>query len=112
MVKYEVDAQILRQRAYNYYLKMKDNPDYKEKVKQRKHDYYIKNKDVLREKERYRYHNNQDYHDNVRARARALYKQKTVDIPKQKRGRNQKLKQIVKIQIHNLNQEVAHLKLI
>ena len=42
---------------------MKDNPDYKEKVKLRKHDYYIDNKDVLRENEKFRYHNNMEYHD-------------------------------------------------
>ena len=50
------------------------------------------NKELLRVKERYRYHNNVEYHDRVRARARALYKEKTADIPKQKRGRPKKPK--------------------
>jgi len=84
------EAKLQRQRAYQYYLKVKDNPDYKEKISIRKHEYYIKNKDLLRERERYRYQNNVEYHDRVRARARALYKEKTADIPKQKRGRKPK----------------------
>jgi hypothetical protein len=88
--KYLKEAKVQRQRAYQYYLKVKDNPDYKEKVSIRKHEYYINNKDLLREKERYRYQNNVEYHDRVRARARALYKEKTADIPKQKRGRKAK----------------------
>ena len=75
-----------RQRAYQYYLKVNDNPDYKDKVKLRKHEQYINNKELLRAKERYRYQNNVEYHDRVRARARALYKDKTADIPKQKRS--------------------------
>ena len=45
----------------------------------------------MKQKERFRYHNNVDYHDRVRARAKALY-QKTADIPKQKRGRKPKAK--------------------
>lgn len=84
------EAKLQRQRAYQYYLKVKDNPEYKDKVSIRKHDYYINNKDLLREKERYRYQNNVEYHDRVRARARALYKEKTADTPKQKRGRKPK----------------------
>lgn len=86
------EAKLQRQRAYQYYLKVKDNPDYKEKVSIRKHEYYIKNKDLLRERARDKYQNNVDYHDRVRARARALYKEKTADIPKQKKGRKPKLR--------------------
>ena len=47
---------------------------------------------MLRIKERYRYQHNAEYHDRVRARARALYKEHTKDIPKQKRGRKPKNK--------------------
>ena len=45
----------------------------------------------MKQKERFRYHNNVDYHDRVRARAKALYRI-TADIPKQKRGRTPKPK--------------------
>ena len=48
---------------------------------------------MLRETERYRYQNNVEFHDRVRARARALYKEKTADIPKQKRGRKPKVRE-------------------
>ena len=90
--KYLKQAEEQRLRAYNYYLKIKDDPDYKEKVKLRKHEYYINNKENLREKEKFRYHNNIEYHDKKRARARELYKQKTADIVKMKRGRRPKPK--------------------
>ena len=80
-------AQLQRQRAYNYYLKVKYNADYKEKVKIRKREYYINNKDLLTQKERNKYRNNVEYHDKLRARAKALYKLKTADIPKLRRVR-------------------------
>ena len=90
--KHIAQTQLQRQRAYQYYLRVKDSPDYKEKVKLRKHEYYINNKELLRVKERFRYQNNVEYHDRVRARARELYKEHTKDIPKQKRGRKPKPK--------------------
>ena len=90
--KYSDAAQLQRQRAYNYYLKVKDTADYNEKVKIRKHEYYINNKELLKQKERIRYKTNVEYHDKLRARAKALYRLKTADIPKLRRGRKPKPK--------------------
>ena len=93
MVNKDLDAaQLQRQRAYNYYLKVKDNADYKEKVKMRKHEHYINNKDLLKLKERLKYKSNVKCHDKLRARGKALYKLKTADIPKLRRGRKPKPK--------------------
>ena len=60
------------------------------KTKIRKHEYYINNKELVRYKERIRYENKAEYHDRVRARAKALHRLKTADIPKQRRGRKPK----------------------
>ena len=90
--KYLDAANLQRQRAYNYYLKVKDNADYTEKVKVRKHEYYINNKELLKQKERIRYRNNVEYHDRLRARAKALYRLKTADTLKLRRGRKPKPK--------------------
>ena len=59
----------------------------KRRLKTRKHEYHINNKDLLRQKERLKYKNNVEYHDKLRARAKALYRAKTADIPKIKRCR-------------------------
>ena len=42
---------------------------------------------MLRQKERLNYKTNVEYHDQVGARAKALYRAKTADIPKLRRGR-------------------------
>ena len=42
---------------------------------------------MLRTNERLKYKNNVEYHDKVRARAKALSRAKTADIPKLRRGR-------------------------
>ena len=96
--KYKTQTQLQRQRAYDYYLKVKDTSDYKEKVKLRKHEYYINNKEVLKQKERFRYHNNVDYHDRVRARAKALYQKKQLIYQNRKEVENlrQKMKMMMK----------------
>ena len=79
-----------RERAYNYYVKMKDNEDFKERLKANKQSYYQKHKDSIREKERTKYINNTEYHDKIRERAKQKYLEKSVDIPKTKRGRKPK----------------------
>ena len=49
---------------------------------------------LLRDKERIRYQSNGEYHDRVRARAKALYRLKTADIPELRRGRKPKPKPV------------------
>ena len=71
---------------------MKDNADYKEKVKIRKHEYHINNEELLKHKERLKYKKNVEYHDKLRARAKALYRLRTAGIPKLRRGRQPKPK--------------------
>ena len=90
LVKYLDAAQLQRQRAYNYSLKVKDNADYKEKVNIRTDEYYINNKDLLKQKERLKYKSSVECHDKLRAKA--LEKLKTADIPKLRRGRKPKPK--------------------
>ena len=82
------DAQ--RDRAYNYYLKLKDTDEFKQRVKQNKQIYYQTHKDIIREKERQRYANDTAYHDQIRERARQKYLDENKDKPKLKRGRKPK----------------------
>jgi len=88
--KYLEVAEIQRQRAYSYYLKMKDTDEFKQKLKIAKQHYYLNNKADIRERERLKYLNDTEYHDKVREKARAKYKEKTVDRIPQKRGRKPK----------------------
>ena len=71
---------------------MNDNADYKDKVIIRKHGYYINDKELFKHKERIRYKNNVEYHERLRARAKALHRLKATDIPKLRRGRKPKPK--------------------
>ena len=47
---------------------------------------------MLKLKERLKYKTNVEYHDKFRAIAKALYRAKTADIPKLRRGRKPKAK--------------------
>ena len=61
---------------------------------------------MLRQKERIRLNNNAEYHDRVRARAKALYRLKAADIPKLRRGRKPKPKGKKPMNNHYINQKV------
>ena len=88
--KYLTLSALQRKRAYNYYVKMKDTEEFKNRMHTTKQLYYQRHKDEIREKERYRYSNDEDYHIKVRERARQKYLEQTADIPKNKRGRKPK----------------------
>jgi hypothetical protein len=81
-----------RMRSYTYYLKMKDDHEYREKERLRKNLYYQQNKEFINEKDRERYHNDIEYHVKVREQAKARYKKNTENKPKLKRGRKPKVK--------------------
>ena len=72
--------------------------------------YYINIRNLLRDKERFGFRNNVEYHERVRARAKALSRLKTADIPKQRRGRKPKPKAEETYEKHYLNKK-ADLKL-
>ena len=84
------DAEVQRQRAYSYYLKVKDTDEFKQRLKIAKQQYYQNNKTEIRERERQKYMNDTEYHDKVREKAKLKYKEKTADKIPQKRGRKPK----------------------
>jgi len=88
--KYLTLSALQRERAYNYYVKMKDTDEFKNRIHTTKQLYYQRHKDEIREKERSRYSNDEDYHIKVRERARQKYLEKEASIPKNKRGRKPK----------------------
>ena len=88
--KYLTLSALQRTRAYNYYTKMKDADEFKNRIHTVKQVYYQRHKDEIREKEKHRYSNDENYHTKVRERARQKYLEKTEDIPKKKRGRKPK----------------------
>ena len=88
--KYLVTAEVQRQRAYSYYLKVKDTDEFKQRLKIAKQQYYQNNKSDIRERERHKYLNDTEYHETVREKARLKYKDKTADRIPQKRGRKPK----------------------
>ena len=80
-----------RERAYSYYLKVKDLPEYKEKVKLAKQQFYQNNKAKIIERERHKYNNDIEYRETIRTRIRLKYLEKTATRPKMKRGRKPKV---------------------
>ena len=88
--KYLANAEVQRQRAYNYYLKVKDTDEFKQRLKIAKQQYYLNNKTEIRERERQTYMNDTEYHDKIREKAKLKYKEKTADKIPQKRGRKPK----------------------
>ena len=88
--KYLTLSALQRKRAYNYYVKMKDTDEFKNRIHTTKQVYYERHKDEIREKERYKYAHDEDYHIKIRERARQKYLEKNADIPKNKRGRKPK----------------------
>ena len=74
--QYLVTAEVQRQRAYSYYLKVKDTDEFKQRLKTANQQYYQSNKSEIRERERQKYVNDTEYHDKVREKAKLKYKER------------------------------------
>ena len=74
--KYLTLSSLQRKRAYNYYVKMKDTDEFKNRIHTTKQVYYERHKDEIREKERYKYAHDEDYQIKIRERARQTYLEK------------------------------------
>jgi len=83
-----------RQNAYNYFLKSKTNPELKQRIDENRKQWYEKHKDKVQERFRERRKNDPEFRERINAQKRENYHKKTADIPKQKRGRKPKNKDL------------------
>jgi len=89
--KYVSNMKLQRERAYNYYIRVKDTPEYKARARSIKARHYQNNKDRIRQQEKDKYNDNDEFRERMKELSRLKYKAKTENIPKLKRGRKPKM---------------------
>ncbi len=84
--KYMSNTKLQRERAYNYYIRVKDTPEYKAMARSIKARHYQNNKDRIRQHEKDKYNDNDEFRERMKELSRLTYKANTENIPKMKMG--------------------------
>ena len=91
LMKYLSNIQAHRKSASDYYKKMQENDELKQKIKDGKAKWFQDNKEKLRQQQVERYNTDLDYRQRVIDKNKRAYDKKTEGAEKQKRGRKPKL---------------------
>ena len=88
--KYMSNTKLQRERAYKYYIRVKDTPEYKARARSIKASHYQNNNDRIRQQEKDKYNDNDGFRERMKELSRLKYKAKTENVVKLKRGRKPK----------------------
>lgn len=89
-LKYLSDIDMRRARSNDYYNKVKDNEEFKSRLKEYKGKWFQANKERLRNEATEKYKNDPDFRQRLNDKNKRSYARRTEGVEKQKRGRKPK----------------------